>query len=741
MAKKRTVATPPNKIIQNAILSEGAYISTNSPEGWAKAGEAIKSFQAISRISQDNDYEVSLSHIGGRQMDFSNILPGISSKPGLNWQDYEWFRPEEATPTLYREIMSKCNHAYINNGLVRQIIDLMGDFTAQGIRVSHKVKKNQTFIRNWWRAVQGTQVSERFCNGLYRLSTVAIRQQNATLTRRIKDELYKVNAEAEIIPEISTGKIKDIPWKFTFLYPGSVSIIGGQLASFVGGPRYALQIPGNICTLINSPQNKLEKELVSKIPADIKRAAKQNLPYPLDKDKTFVYHYKKDDWQPWPYPMTYAMLKHIMLLDKLILADSAALDGAISSFRIFKLGSLEHQIAPSNAAVEKLADILQNNVGGGVFDLVWGPDIELIESNTSVHQFLGEEKYKPTMRAIYEGYGIPATLTGGNTAGGTTNNYISLKTLQEKLEYGRSILRMFWEGRLKVIQEAMGWKTPAVIEFDLPSLGDENAENALFLQLVDRNLVSDEIIQLRFGQHPEMENSRIRRETREKKAGRRVHTPGGFDSPQNHEAELKKIALQTGQASPSEVGLELEEKEQENLLELQKKLMPKPVPGAGLPAKKKKAGPTKPKGRPGQGRPVNKKDSTKRKTKTFKPKMKAMIEIWAKNAQDKVDSIINPVLLNHFGKDNMRKLSKKEEQYSEKIKSSVLYNLEAMSEISENIVNEALKIQYSVAIATKIKRYEEILTSEYVSQFNQEPSRDDFKQIRAVVYLRLLEKS
>jgi hypothetical protein len=129
----------------------------------------------------------------------------------------------------------------------------------------------------------------------------------------------------------------------------------------------------------------------------------------------------------------------ITVVEKLKLADMAALDGAISNIRIFKLGNLEHKIIPTKAATSKLAQILGNNVGGGTMDIIWGPDIEMIESNTNVHQFLGEAKYIPHMNNVYAGLGIPPTLTGTFSSGGTTNNFISLKTLTQRLQYGRDV--------------------------------------------------------------------------------------------------------------------------------------------------------------------------------------------------------------------------------------------------------------------------------------------------------------
>ena len=259
--------------------------------------------------------------------------------------------------------------------------------------------------------------------------------------------------------------------------------------------------------------------------------------------------------------MVYSIMDDITVIEKLKLADMAALDGAISNIRIFKLGSLEHKIAPTKAAASKLAQILGNNVGGGTMDLVWGPDIELLESKTNVHQFLGEAKYTPHLNSVYAGLGIPPTLTGTYGAAGTTNNFISLKTLTQRLEYGRDVLRSFWENEIEIIQKAMGFTKPAKIEFDRMDLSNEESEKALLIQLADRNLVSDELLQSRFGFDPEMEKVRINREQKDRKTDKMVKKTSPWHDPQP-ENSLKKIALQSGIASPSEVGLQLDPKKE-----------------------------------------------------------------------------------------------------------------------------------------------------------------------------------
>src|SRR5690606_11461642 len=147
------------------------------------------------------------------------------------------------------------------------------------------------------------------------------------------------------------------------------------------------------------------------------------------------------------------------------------------------------------------------------------------------------------LMAIYSGLGIPPTLTGTFGAAGTTNNFISLKTLTQRLQYGRNILIEFWNQEIAIVQQAMGFRFPAKVEFDIDNLGDEIQEKALLVQLADRNLISDELLQQRFKHDPEMEKIRLNRENKDRKGDYMVQKSGPFHSPE-FDKELKKVALQ-----------------------------------------------------------------------------------------------------------------------------------------------------------------------------------------------------
>lgn len=712
--------------------STAAYVSWDG-----KMGEDVKAMAQFSEaVSEFTGFQRSQ---GRWNQDLSNLQTNVSGRPGLSKSDYYAFRPEEAPAGNYKGMMCDAEKAYQNTGLIRNVIDLMADFACQGIRLVHPNQRIEKFVQNWFARVNGKDRSERFLNNLYRTGNVVVRKQTAKIKVKSKESLYKSVAADNIEIQQQTVKKNEIPWKYNFINPAIVEVVGGQLASFSTNPRYGVKLPRNLARLINSPKTEEERALVKELPDEVKQAAKTNKLVIIPSDKVSTYYYKKDDWQAWAFPMIYSIMDDIVVLDKLRLADMAALDGAISNIRIFKIGSLEHKIVPTKVAAAKLSEVLQSNVGGGTMDLIWGPDIELIESKTTVHQFLGEEKYRPHLNAIYAGLGIPPTLTGTAGASGTTNNLISLKTLITRLEYGRDQLKRFWEKEIAEVQKAMGFRFPAKVEFAHANLGDEVAEKALLIQLADRNIVSDERIQHIFGGDPDLEKIRLNRENRNRKDGKMVPKSGPFYDPQFGDS-LKKMALQQDQLTPGEVGLREDSplrdmrvyprKDNEKLnMERQAELMPKPAPGGtGGPDPKKK-------GEPQQGRPMNSKDTKKRKEKRFVPKTKASVEIWAHYVQTAIAEFLDPLILKMYGKKDKRSLTHKEMDHAEQLKFGVLCNLAPLQRVDEQDIEQALN--YNIP-ADAYKMY-----TSWSKDISQEVDRaltlDELKRIQTSVYTEYKE--
>jgi len=374
--------------------------------------------------------------------------------------------------------------------------------------------------------------------------------------------------------------------------------------------------------------------LPPKIKKDIKDGVKD---IPLDENRLSMYYYKKDDWRQWANPMIYAILDDIIMLEKMRLADMSALDGAISNIRLWTIGSLEHKILPNKSAINKLRDILASNVGGGTMELVWGPELSFQESSTDVHKFLGSEKYSSVLNSIYAGLGVPPTLTGmAGNGGGFTNNFISLKTLVERLQYGRDLLKKFWEKELELVRQAMGFRYKAHIQFDQMSLSDEATEKNLLIQLADRDIISHETLLERFKEIPQIEKIRMKRELK------------------------RRDAIGPQKAGP---------------------FHPPPVPELKEGSEK-------------DGRPLFKQDDGPRKQRVESPKSKpgvAEMMVWAESAFDVISSSVNDAFLSSSGKKNLRQLTKAEINTLEHLKLDIFTNLKPMQKVDNTVVLSKLK--------------------------------------------------
>lgn len=642
---------------------------------WSDDNELSKS-KAISQFSDNiQSYGGSTKSHGGTYRNFTDIEPNRSVKPDFTKRDYLAFRPSEAVPTQQNRAIKMCMDAYDKVGIIRNIVDLMGDFGSQGINIVHQNKSVEKFYQQWFRSINGKERSERFLNNIYKAGNVIVYRSYAKVTPQLNQ--YMKSLAADIKVEVPNFKNNLIPWRYNFFNPLTVKMKNGKLSLFMGFPAYTI----NLGTFLDRfTDGDIPNDVLNSLPDNLKQALKNGeKEVTIDTDRVSVFHYKKDDWQQWANPMIYAILDDIIMLEKMRLADLSALDGAISNIRLWTLGNLEHKILPNRNAINKLRDVLSSNVGGGTMELVWGPELSFKESSSEVYKFLGSEKYTAVLNSIYAGLGVPPTLTGMSTnGGGFTNNFISLKTLVERLQYGRDLLIKFWEKELEIVRQAMGFRHRAYIQFDQMSLSDETAEKNLLIQLADRDIISQETLLQRFKEIPQIEKIRLQREVSERSDDKNPKKASPYHTPQ-HKENLEKIALQTGKVMPQDVGIK-------STIPKDMLMQPKSAsPFGGSPPTPTPSNPN--------GRPPLSTDKNPRKQRIAKPKSKpgvAELVVWAEEAWDGISDILNNAFLNNKQKKNLRQLTKADINDLEQLKLDLFTNIEPLSQVNASIVQSIL---------------------------------------------------
>lgn len=624
---------------------------------------------------------------------FLDIETNRSVRTGFNREDYDKFRGAERVPVKDKEAIRMCMKAYEKVGIIKNVIDLMGDFASQGITISHPNERIENFYRSWWKKVSGSERSERFFNTLYKCGVVIVRRREGRINTDLRREMSKASTTDV---KLDKEKIRRgyLGCKYDFLNPLLVEIDGDYGALYLDELKYKLRVSKNVQTSMRlNFGDRLSQTMKSQEFVDLKS------------EEISVYHYKKDDWQLWARPMIYSILDDIMYLEKMKLADLSALDGAISNIRLWTVGDLEHKILPTKGTLDRIRNILASNNGGGTMDLIWGPELKFQESNSQVYKFLGSEKYQTVLSSIYAGLGVPPTLTGiAGQSGGFTNNFISLKTLIERLEYGRDLLRQFWNQELRRVQKSMGFAKPAVIQFANMNLSDDVAEKNLLIQLADRDIISQKTLHERMGGNSVIEGARLRKEEKDRSKNVLPPKASPYHNPQidkQQDNEKERIELnQEGQ------------KEQEKFKRV---------------------------GRPEDGRPKNATDKEKRKKRVDdKPRSKpgkANLFLWVNSAQKAVAEIVTPGLLESYGKRNIRVLTKEETAELEDIKLGILSNITPLTHIDQNAV--AAVLEKGAKVPSDIRDLISIFSREFYSDNGRNPTTDELRQIHCLAYVFL----
>ena len=122
-----------------------------------------------------------------------------------------------------------------------------------------------------------------------------------------------------------------------------------------------------------------------------------------------------------------------------------------------------------------------------------------------------------------------------------------------------------------------------------------------------------------------------------------------------------------------------------------------------------------------------------RDRRTFKPKQKAAIEIWAREVQEKIAEAVNSVILKGFDKKNMRSLNSEETHQSEMMKFEILLNFEPGEDVSQESIFSAINKDIDPTIHDECNSW----ISEASIQIGRRLAIEEIRNLRAAFYSEL----
>ena len=291
----------------------------------------------------------------------------------------------------------------------------------------------------------------------------------------------------------------------------------------------------------------------------------------------------------------------------------------------------------------------------------------------------------------------------------------------------------------------MGFRLPAKVHFDQMVLSDEATEKSLLIQLVDRNIISSETVIERFGEIPEIEKIRIRREEKDRKVETMPQKASPYHNPQ-HKNDVEKIALQKGDIAVEDLGIipsedtglhPFTDPKDRRSREERDAMVEKELEEQKTAEPQKQEKEFDPKGRPEDGRPKNAIDQGPRKQRVEKPKGFnssdfVNISLWATEAQNKISEIINPAILSHYDKKSLRSLTKAQANNLEHFKLSVLCSLEPFQEVNHSLLKSIVdeKISIDSSVAQSLNKMKE----DFFERKERQPNIDELRQMHVSCY-------
>lgn len=622
-------------------MNEENEISKGVQEGYIfrQEGKEVSAFESPYAFHSSNtdkkiDYYKGLAKKQKSQANTNNyeITDNIHTRTPMSRSDYDYWRPNERIPTNFGDIVSACRAAYKTNGTVRNVINLMVDFAVEDMRILHEDKATETFYKVWANRVNLNDKIEEFARHLLLDGNVVAKRFTAKLTKPAEKEWQKVAASPDL-PNIKTRKDsisrREIPINYYFLDVSNLDWIHNEIEHMAGRPQLAIKLTSKSIRKIK--HKSTEKQLRELLADDIRKGLEdgniKESTIPLNMEKLYVAHYKKDSWDKWADPYLVAVLKDLQFKNKLHQADLSALDGVINVIRLWRLGDHKEKMFPNAAIVDRLVDILQTNTGGGALDVVWDSMIDMQEFYPPVDKILGPEKYTQVNKDILFGLGIPEVLLGGEGAN-FSNSWIQLKTIVEKLEFIRQKIVEWMQEEFDLIARGMGFPKPAKARFGKMDLQDENITKKLIVGLMDRGIVSVETVLKTYGEDYLVEIERISRENQ----------------------ELEKLGI-----------------EKHNPLEKQDK--------EGDPEND------------GPGRPALTNDDEKRDDRTAKPRTGSYIDsIMALDMVNKVDKFLSKKALELFDIKNMRQMTSAQKADYDKMRVAIISNMKDSDQDIEQLI-------------------------------------------------------
>ncbi|MCI0565089.1 MAG: hypothetical protein MN733_42020, partial [Nitrososphaera sp.] len=516
-----------------------------------------------------------------------------------------------------------------------------------------------------------------------------------------------------------------IPVRYSCIPPFRIKIWGTLLFN---ERKYFFRMTSADMERFRDPKiaSELEKKLMEQMPEEARELFATDGMILLPVENFSMFHYKRDCARLWADPLLLPIMDDLRYKKVLRRLDVSVAESIINPITVFKLGDTVNGFAPTREMFLNIAHLLKTP--GQSKTLVWSDLLEVEQHVIDAKEVLTMEKYKEVNDSILAGLGISSVLinggemSGGSAGGGFAGAYLSVRTLLERLEDGRSEVMRFLESEFEHIKKAMGWTVSPIVMWDQMSLRDEEAAKRIVIDLMDRKVISTETALHSLGFNHDVEMERKKRENKQTDKTGIVQSVGPFEQAvQVNKGEDPA----TRQQDMNEENLPHEQEMRKKELELKKHDMVM----KRKQLKKSDTGPRRGPGKP-QGQPQK---PMKKNRKTRITASQAM------TIYDAISTYFKPIYLQSIGKSSLRELTAPEKEVYDACAYAVLCAIDVEQRITPELVKDT-----ATELATNGVPIDEELNELYQERFEEfeaeqgrSPTVSERKELEVAVYCEL----
>jgi hypothetical protein len=425
-----------------------------------------------------------------------------------------------------------CYQCFFNYAPLRNLVNLLVDFSISDLQVNTPNKRVRTFIKTWLESIEVNQFMTRFFLEYYRSGNVFIYKFSGKISEDGMNMLKTayssdMRAESEGGRETRAAgrKSKTVPIRYIILNPMQVYLQRG--ASYAYG--YVRMLSTYEIQRLKNPQTEEDKQVFESFPEDIQRQIMQGgawryIYVPLDQTRLYYVFYRKADYEPLAIPMAFPVMNDIefkLQLRRMDMTLASTMEQVILLVTAGRAADQWNQV-PSARQLSALQSIFQSQTIGRVLVADYTTKAEWVIPD--LKELLGPAKYERVDKDIKEG--LQYMFFGEESK--FANASIKVKIFIESLKEGRrAFLENFLIPEVKKVCEQMNFRDEPTVSFEPIQIQDEAMLTRLYVQMGQLGLLTaDEVnTAIETGVLPTKDESLVNQEEYKKARDKGLYSP------------------------------------------------------------------------------------------------------------------------------------------------------------------------------------------------------------------------